>query len=187
MARPKIDTATLTRARISSTSSTSPLNDANGPSATRTCSPTSKLTEGFGRSTPSCVGPLGIGLAAPARPGAGALFTCFNGPPSTTGALVVGSAPNPTGVPYLGATLHVSQVPAPTTIPVTTDEGGYAEVRLRIPPTTAADEPKGNWIKLLIGLLILALVLAYSVHRLRRRQVQQPDVRRRPPPRVGSG
>jgi hypothetical protein len=52
---------------------------------------------------------------------------------------------------------------------------------------SAADEPKGNWIKLLIGLVILALVLAYSVHRLRRRQLQQPDVRRRPPPRVGSG
>ena len=96
--------------------------------------------ERYGRSTPSCVGPLGIGLAAPALPGAGAHLTCFNGPPSTTGALVVGSAPNLTGVPYLGATLHVSQVPAPMTIPVTTDEGGYAEVRLRIPPATAADE-----------------------------------------------
>lgn len=51
---------------------------------------------------------------------------------------------------------------------------------------SAADEPKGNWIKVLIGLVILALVLAYSVRRLRRRQLQQPDVRRRPPPRVGS-
>ncbi|HEU0337541.1 MAG TPA: hypothetical protein VFR43_13345, partial [Gaiellaceae bacterium] len=52
---------------------------------------------------------------------------------------------------------------------------------------SAADEPKGNWIKLLIGLVILALVLAYSLRRLRRRQLRQPDVRRRPPPRVGSG
>jgi hypothetical protein len=36
----------------------------------------------------------------------------------------------------------------------------------------AADEPKGGWIKLLIGLAILAAVLAYSVRRLRRRQGQ---------------
>src|SRR3546814_8960418 len=50
VARPKIDTATLRRARSSSTSSTTPENDVNGPSATRTCSPTSKVTEGFGRS-----------------------------------------------------------------------------------------------------------------------------------------
>ena len=50
MARPKIDTATFTRERASSTSSTVPLNDANGPSDTRTCSPTSNDTDGFGRS-----------------------------------------------------------------------------------------------------------------------------------------
>jgi hypothetical protein len=52
---------------------------------------------------------------------------------------------------------------------------------------SAADEPKGNWIKLVIGLVILTLVLAYSARRLRRRQLQQPDVHRRPPPRVGNG
>src|SRR5262249_51705453 len=54
VARPKIDTATLTRERPSSTSSTTPLNEANGPSDTRTCSPTSNETAGFGRSMPSC-------------------------------------------------------------------------------------------------------------------------------------
>src|SRR5208282_1381265 len=54
VARPKIDTATLSRERASSTSSTVPLKEANGPSDTRTCSPTSKETEGFGRSMPSC-------------------------------------------------------------------------------------------------------------------------------------
>ena len=53
VARPKIETATFTRERPSSTSSTVPLNDANGPSDTRTCSPTSNETEGFGRSMPS--------------------------------------------------------------------------------------------------------------------------------------
>jgi hypothetical protein len=37
---------------------------------------------------------------------------------------------------------------------------------------SAADEPKGEWIKLLIGLVILALVLAYSVRRLRRRRLE---------------
>src|SRR5216684_2999798 len=47
VARPKIETATLTRERASSTSSTTPLKEANGPSDTRTCSPTSKVTEGF--------------------------------------------------------------------------------------------------------------------------------------------
>src|SRR5579871_877837 len=47
VARPKILTATLSRERSSSTSSTVPLNDANGPSETRTCSPTSKTIEGL--------------------------------------------------------------------------------------------------------------------------------------------
>jgi hypothetical protein len=51
--RPKIETATLRRDRSSSTSSTRPLKLANGPSATLTCSPISKVTVGFGRSTPS--------------------------------------------------------------------------------------------------------------------------------------
>src|SRR5215468_9606485 len=51
--RPKMLTATLTRERASSTSSTVPLKDANGPSETRTCSPTSNDTDGFGRSIPS--------------------------------------------------------------------------------------------------------------------------------------
>src|SRR5438046_65932 len=53
VARPKIETATFTRERASSTSSTTPLKEANGPSDTRTCSPTSKVTDGFGRSMPS--------------------------------------------------------------------------------------------------------------------------------------
>src|SRR5207248_9247276 len=54
VARPKIDTATLSRDFSSSTSSTTPLNEVKGPSETRTCSPTSKVIDGFGRSTPSC-------------------------------------------------------------------------------------------------------------------------------------
>ena len=49
-----METATLSRERPSSTSSTTPLNEANGPSDTRTCSPTSKETDGFGRSMPYC-------------------------------------------------------------------------------------------------------------------------------------
>ena len=36
---------------------------------------------------------------------------------------------------------------------------------------STSDEPKGDWIKIVIGLLFLALVLAYSVRRLRRRQL----------------
>src|SRR5690606_4340180 len=51
--RPKIETATLSRERSSSTSSTEPEKEAKGPSATRTISPISKVTDGFGRSTPS--------------------------------------------------------------------------------------------------------------------------------------
>jgi hypothetical protein len=47
VARPKIETATLTRERPSSTSSTVPLNEAKGPSDTRTCSPTSNDTGGL--------------------------------------------------------------------------------------------------------------------------------------------
>src|SRR5262245_57624240 len=78
VARPKIDTATLSRERLSSTSSTVPLNEANGPSDTRTCSPTSKDTAGFGRSMPSATwlrmrcasaSEIGIGLlSAPRKP-----------------------------------------------------------------------------------------------------------------------
>jgi hypothetical protein len=52
VARPKIDTATLTRERDSSTSSTTPLKEAKGPSATRMFSPISKRIAAFGRSTP---------------------------------------------------------------------------------------------------------------------------------------
>src|SRR5262245_11649288 len=52
--RPNILTAALMHERASSTSSPVPLKDANGPSETRTCSPTSKETDGFGRSMPSC-------------------------------------------------------------------------------------------------------------------------------------
>src|SRR6185437_10666197 len=78
VARPKIDTATFTRERASSTSSTVPLNEANGPSDTRTCSPTSNDTEGLGRSMPSCTwcrirlasaSEIGIGfLSLPRKP-----------------------------------------------------------------------------------------------------------------------
>jgi hypothetical protein len=37
---------------------------------------------------------------------------------------------------------------------------------------SASDEPRGNAIKIVIGLAILALVLAYSVRRLRSRQAE---------------
>src|SRR6476660_5280774 len=47
VARPKIDTATFTRERASSISSTTPENEANGPSATRTFSPISNDTDAF--------------------------------------------------------------------------------------------------------------------------------------------
>jgi hypothetical protein len=36
---------------------------------------------------------------------------------------------------------------------------------------STSDEPKGDWIKIVIGLVILGLVLAYSVRRLRRREL----------------
>jgi hypothetical protein len=35
-----------------------------------------------------------------------------------------------------------------------------------------SDEPRGNGIKVVVGLVILALVLAYSVRRLRRRRAE---------------
>jgi hypothetical protein len=67
-----------TRERASSISSTTPENDANGPSATRTFSPISNDTDAFGRSTPSCTwcrmrmasaSEIGIGLfSAPRKP-----------------------------------------------------------------------------------------------------------------------
>jgi len=36
---------------------------------------------------------------------------------------------------------------------------------------STSDEPKGDWIKIVIGLVILALVLVYSVRRLRKREL----------------
>ena len=36
---------------------------------------------------------------------------------------------------------------------------------------STSDEPKGDAIKIVIGLVILALVLAYSVRRLKRREL----------------
>ena len=37
---------------------------------------------------------------------------------------------------------------------------------------SVSDEVRGNWIKVVIGLVILAAVLAFSIHRLRVRQRQ---------------
>jgi hypothetical protein len=36
---------------------------------------------------------------------------------------------------------------------------------------STSDEPKGDWIKIVIGLAILALVLAFSIRRLNRREL----------------
>jgi hypothetical protein len=36
-----------------------------------------------------------------------------------------------------------------------------------------SDEPRGNWIKVLIGIAILGVVLLFSVRRLRHRRLQQ--------------
>jgi hypothetical protein len=53
---------------------------------------------------------------------------------------------------------------------------------------STADEPKGDWIKILIGLVILAAVLAYSLRRLRgRRAGGQLPSRRLPGPENGAG
>ena len=55
VARPKIETETLTRPLPSSTSSTVPENELNGPSETRTSSPMRKEMVGFGCSVPSFI------------------------------------------------------------------------------------------------------------------------------------
>jgi hypothetical protein len=49
------------------------LNDVNGPSATRTCSPISKVIDGFGRSAPSCTW-FKMRSTSPWRSGIGLLF-----------------------------------------------------------------------------------------------------------------
>src|SRR5271156_2578853 len=86
VARPKIDTATLTRERDSSTSSTTPLNEANGPSATRTFSPISNRIAAFGRSTPSATCPL---IRSASRSGIGIGFLSAPRKPVTLGVFLI--------------------------------------------------------------------------------------------------
>jgi hypothetical protein len=61
----------------------------------------------------------------------------------------------------LGVLANLSGAQLTTESCLLTDPGALLSV---------SDEVRGNWIKVVIGLVILALVLAFALRRLRRRQ-----------------
>lgn len=66
----------------------------------------------------------------------------------------------------LGVLANLSGAQLTTDSCLLTDPGALLSV---------SDEVRGNWIKVVIGLVILACVLAFSVRRLRRRQSELAD------------
>jgi hypothetical protein len=85
----------------------------------------------YGHSTPACDGPITIGVDSP--PSGFFRITCLNAPPSASGLLVLGLAPDPGGTPILGIDLHVGLGSAYVTLPVQSNDGGYAEVPIAFP------------------------------------------------------
>jgi len=91
--------------------------------------PVHEGVERYGQSTDSCLGRVAIGtVPAPVAGDADFLIFSSSAPPSTVGLLVVGFVPSDVGVPLIGATLHISPVPTPLLVPVTTGANGYMEL-----------------------------------------------------------
>ena len=85
----------------------------------------------YGPSTPSCLGPIAIGVTSP--PGEPFAVDCIGAPPGASGLLVLGLAPDTEGTPIAGLTLLVKVGLPYFLIPVTATAGGYAQVPLSVP------------------------------------------------------
>ena len=89
-------------------------------------------TAQYGLSSPSCDGPITIGLSAP--PSQPFDLTCLNAPPNAHGLLVMGVLPDPSGVQVKGCTPLVAADAPYITIPVTASPAGYVSVPSPVPP-----------------------------------------------------
>ncbi|HZM01303.1 MAG TPA: CehA/McbA family metallohydrolase [Planctomycetota bacterium] len=85
----------------------------------------------YGSSTPSCQGPIAIGLVE--SPGRGLALTCVNAPPGAQGLLVIGTTADPAGEELLGFSLLIDQDAPYLTIPIQATQAGYAKVPSPLP------------------------------------------------------
>ncbi len=98
------------------------------------------LDVAYGSSTPSCRGPLALGLGRCAYAGDAAFaVVASNAPEFAPGVLLLGGAPLP-GVPIVGITLWVDPSPPAITLPLSSDQDGTA--RLRLPLTGVGPGPR---------------------------------------------
>jgi hypothetical protein len=86
----------------------------------------------YGVSSPSCDGPITIGLSA--SPDQPFELTCLNAPPDAHGLLVMGVLPDPSGTQVKGCTPLVAADAPYLTVPVTATSGGFASVPSPLPP-----------------------------------------------------
>lgn len=97
--------------------------------------PLPRGAERYGEATPSCIGRPGIGLRGKPRAGGSVVLTCFNAPPNALGSVLVGGSPQFPPAVQNGALVFVDPLSVP--VPATSNEGGYAEVQVSFPATTA--------------------------------------------------
>jgi hypothetical protein len=86
----------------------------------------------YGCSSPSCDGPITIGLNAPADQAFE--LTCLNAPPNAHGLLVLGVQADLSSSQILGCTPLVASSAPFITIPVTASPAGFASVPSPLPP-----------------------------------------------------
>ncbi len=91
----------------------------------------------YGVATPSCLGRPGIGVRGKARAGGSVRLTCFNAPPGALGSLLVGAAPQVPPILQNDALVFVDPLSVPAPIAATSNEGGYVEVQVSFPATSA--------------------------------------------------
>jgi hypothetical protein len=91
----------------------------------------------YGRSTPSCKGPIALGVNR--LPVAGAfdfVVTCINAPPNSIGVLALGFVPSVPGVPIANILVHVNPTLPYLPLYALSDGNGSATVNIPIPAGT---------------------------------------------------
>jgi len=99
----------------------------------------------FGVSTPSCAGPIGIGLKTAPSPGQDVTFTAFNGPPNTTAFLLVGRNVQLPPIEFNGTLRYLPTTPKPQMFMTTTNGGGYAEAAVHVPLSSQVIDAYVQW------------------------------------------